>query len=121
MRLFLANLDNRRSVDFENDGAGGLLEVVKQQSTETTGAEIITRWNMTDEVILEGNVTYQDAEFSEGANVGKQPRRQPEFSGNLAVSYNNGFVDARLGLSYSVMLTLTTITQLSLIATQLRL
>ena len=55
---------------------------------------------MTDEVILEGNITYQDAEFSEGANVGKQPRRQPEFSGNLAVSYNNGFVDARLGLSY---------------------
>lgn len=98
--LFIANLDNRRSVDFENDGSGGLLEVVKQQSTETTGAEIITRWNMTDEVILEGNVTYQDAEFSEGGNVGKQPRRQPEFSGNLAVTYNNGFVDGRLGLSY---------------------
>ncbi|WP_166421992.1 TonB-dependent receptor plug domain-containing protein [Paraglaciecola sp. 20A4] len=98
--LFVANLDNRRSVDFENDGSGGLLEVVKQQSTETSGAEIISRWNVSDEITLEGNITYQDAEFSEGANVGKQPRRQPEFTGNAAVSYNNGFVDARLGVSY---------------------
>ncbi|KXI28798.1 TonB-dependent receptor plug domain-containing protein [Paraglaciecola hydrolytica] len=98
--LFMANLDNRRTVDFENDGSGGLIEVVKEQSTETVGAEVITRWNVSDEVVLEGNVTYQDAEFSAGNSKGNQPSRQPEFTGNVALSYDNGFVDARLGVSY---------------------
>ena len=28
------------------------------------------------------------------------PRRQPDFTGNIAVNYDNGFVDARLGVSY---------------------
>lgn len=98
--LFIANLDNRRSVDFENDGSGGLIEVVREQSTETTGVEVISRWNISDEVVIEGNITYQDAEFSEGSNVGKQPRRQPELTGNISVSYDNGFVDARLGVSH---------------------
>ncbi len=98
--LFLANLDNRRSVEFENDGSGGITEVVSLQSTETVGAELIARWSVTDTIILDGNITYQDAEFTEGGNVGKEPRRQPELSGNISVVYDNGFVDARLGLSY---------------------
>lgn len=98
--LFVANLDNRRSVDFINDGSGGLIENVLEQSTETTGAEVIGRYNITDEVIVEGNITYQDAEFSEGGNVGKVPARQPELTGNLAISYRDGFVDARLAFSY---------------------
>jgi iron complex outermembrane receptor protein len=98
--LFMANLDNRRSVDFINDGAGGLIESVLQQSTETTGAEVITRYNLSDEIVVEGNVTYQDAEFSEGGNTGKVPARQPELTGNLALSYNNGFADARVAFSY---------------------
>jgi outer membrane cobalamin receptor len=98
--LFMANLDNRRTVDFENDGSGGLIEVVKNQSTETTGAEVIARYDVSDEVTLQGNITYQDAEFSDGDQVGKQPSRQPELTGNIAVSYNNGFVDGRLAVSY---------------------
>ncbi|MDU0354320.1 TonB-dependent receptor [Paraglaciecola aquimarina] len=96
----MANLDNRRQVDFTNDGAGGLIETVVEQSTETFGAEVIARWNVSDEVVLEGNVTYQDAEFSEGANTGNEPARQPEFTGNVAVSYNDGYVDARLAVNY---------------------
>lgn len=98
--LFISNLDNRRSVDFENDGSGGVIEIVNTQSTETTGAEFIARWSVTDTIILDGNITYQNAEFTEGGNVGKQPRRQPELSGNISIAYDNGFVDARLGLSY---------------------
>lgn len=98
--LFIANLDNRRSVDFENNGSGGVNEIVNIQSTETQGAEFIARWSVTDKIILDGNITYQDAEFTEGGNVGKQPRRQPELTGNINVAYDDGFVDARLGLSY---------------------
>jgi outer membrane receptor for ferrienterochelin and colicin len=98
--LFMANLDNRRSVDFENDGSGGVIEIVNTQSTETVGAEVIARWSLSDEITLDGNLTYQDAESTEGSNIGKQPRRQPEFTGNIAVAYDDGFVDARLAVSY---------------------
>lgn len=98
--LFMANLDNRRNVDFVNDGSGGIEEVVTTLSTATQGAEIIARWNISDEIILDGNVTYQNAEFSEGANDGLEPARQPEFSGNLGLTYDNGFVDARVAVSY---------------------
>ncbi|WP_053979550.1 TonB-dependent siderophore receptor [Marinagarivorans algicola] len=98
--LFLANLDNRRSVDFVNDGSGGLIENVLEQSTETVGAEIITRYTVSDTVTVDGNITYQDAEFSAGGNTGNVPARQPELTGNLAFSYNNDLFDSRLALSH---------------------
>jgi outer membrane receptor protein involved in Fe transport len=98
--LFMANLDNRRNVDFVNDGSGGLKETVTTLSTATQGAEVIARWNISDEFTVDGNVTYQNAEFSEGANDGLEPARQPEFSGNLGLAYDNGFLDARLAVSY---------------------
>jgi len=101
--LFTANLDNRRSVDFENGANGDIIETVNLLSTETFGAEVIARWNVSEEIVIDGNVTYQDAEFSKSANadlIGKEPRRQPELSGNLGVTFNNGVVDARLAVSY---------------------
>lgn len=98
--LFLANLDNRRSVDFENGDNGDVVEIVNIVSTETLGAEVVGRWNISDEFILDGNVTYQDAQFSKGSNDGKEPRRQPDFTGNIGFTYNNGFVDARIAVSY---------------------
>ena len=98
--LFLAQLDNRRAVDFENDGAGGVVERVVTQSTETLGAEVIARYKINDLFSVDGNVTWQNAEFTEGANDGKEPRRQPELSGNLAINYDNGAFDGRLSMSY---------------------
>ena len=98
--LFMANLDNRRSVDFVNDGTGGLIENVLQQSTETVGAEVIGRYSINDDLTVEGNLTFQDAEFSDGGNTGNVPARQPEFTGNLALSYNNGYVDSRIAFSH---------------------
>ena len=98
--LFLANLDNRRSVDFENGDNGDVVEIVNIVSTETLGAEVVGRWNISDEFILDGNVTYQDAQFSKGKDDGKEPRRQPDFTGNIGFTYNNGFVDARIAVSY---------------------
>lgn len=98
--LFMAKLENRRSVEFENDGLGGITERVTEQSTETFGAEVIGRWSVTDYISIDGNITYQDAEFTEGANDGKEPRRQPGLSGNLGFSYDDGFVDTRVNVSY---------------------
>lgn len=98
--LFLANLDNRRSVDFINDGVGGVLESVVTQSTSTLGAEVIARWTINDEISVDGNVTFQNAEFSEGSLDGKEPRRQPELTGNIGIVYDNGLLDSRFGVSY---------------------
>ncbi len=100
--IFMANLDNRRNVDFTNNTSGGIDETVSILSTETVGAEIIGRWNISDEFLLDGNITYQDASFSEAdANtIDKEPSRQPDFTGNLGLTYNNGVVDARIAVSY---------------------
>lgn len=98
--LFLAELENRRSVDFINDGNGGISESVVTQSTSTFGAEVIARWNVTQNIIVDGNLTWQDAEFTEGALDGMEPRRQPSLTGNLGVSYDDGYVDARIAVSY---------------------
>ena len=98
--LFIANLKNRRSVDFTNNGSGGIAEIVSTVSTKTQGAEVIARWNISDEFILDGNITYQNAKFSKGGNVDKEPRRQPALSGNLGLSYNYNSLDARIAVSY---------------------
>ncbi|WP_077340694.1 TonB-dependent receptor domain-containing protein [Pseudocolwellia agarivorans] len=100
--IFMANLDNRRNVDFVNNGSGGIDEQLSILSTETVGAEIIGRWNISDELLLDGNITYQDASFSEGdaSILDKEPSRQPDFTGNLGLTYNNGVVDARIAVSY---------------------
>ena len=101
--LFTAQLKNRRSVDFVNNGSGDIVEEVILQSTETFGAEVIGRWRVSDVFTIDGNITYQDAEFTENGNaaaVGRTPRRQPDLTGNLAVTYDDGFWDARVGVSY---------------------
>ncbi|XPF95894.1 TonB-dependent receptor domain-containing protein [Colwellia sp. RE-S-Sl-9] len=98
--IFMANLDNRRGVTFENGLNGEIVETVTTLSTETTGVEVIARWNISDEFIIDGNLTYQDAQFAEGNNDGKEPSRQPDLSGNIGFAYNNGAVDARIAFSY---------------------
>jgi outer membrane receptor protein involved in Fe transport len=99
--LFIAELDNRRNIDFVNDGFGGTIEEVSLQSTSTIGAEVIGRWRMTDTLSLEGNITLQDAEFSEGDLDGREPRRQPSTSGNVALRYDDAYFDAKLSVSYT--------------------
>lgn len=98
--LFMAKLENRRSVDFENDGQGGITETVNEQSTETFGAEVIGRYKLSDYISIDGNLTYQNAEFTSGNNDGKEPRRQPALSGNLGMSYDDGFIDTSFNISY---------------------
>lgn len=97
---YFVSLNDRRSVDFENDGSGGIQEVVKVQSTQTIGFEANASYFVTKCINVFGNVTYQNHEFTEFEGspdlVGNALRRQPNFMGMLGVGYDNKVVDGSI-------------------------
>ncbi len=97
---YFVNLNDRRSVDFENDGQGGVQEIVKVQSTRTIGLEAKASYFVTRYLNAFGNVTYQNHEFTKFENapdlVGNWLRRQPKFMGMLGVGFDNNLIDAQI-------------------------
>ncbi|MEM8898446.1 MAG: TonB-dependent receptor [Bacteroidota bacterium] len=94
---FLVALSDRRSVDFVNDGRGGVIEEVALQSTRTIGVEMNANLNLAKGLDLYGNFTYQDPQFTkvEGnpEQEGNTPRRQPNTMGLIGLSYENSGFD----------------------------
>ncbi|MEL6194562.1 MAG: TonB-dependent receptor [Bacteroidota bacterium] len=94
---FLVALSDRRSVDFVNDGRGGVIEEVALQSTRTIGVEANANLNLAKGLDLYGNFTYQDPQFTkvEGnpEQEGNTPRRQPNTMGLIGLSYENSGFD----------------------------
>lgn len=97
---YFVTLNDRRSVDFENDGQGGVQEIVKVQSTRTIGLEANASYFITRYLNVFGNVTYQNHEFTEFENapelVGNWLRRQPKLMGMLGVGFDNNSIDAQI-------------------------
>jgi len=95
--IFLTSLNDRRSVDFINDGQGGVIEEVALQSTRTLGFEGTFNYYLTDDFSINGNVTFQNHEFTEVESnpeqVGNWLRRQPKLRGGIGVNYDNGKFD----------------------------
>ncbi len=94
--LFLVNLNDRRSVDFVNDGSGGVREEVSVQSTQTIGLEANANLNLSRGFDLYGNFTFQDHQFTEVEGnpdqVGNELRRQPNIMGLVGLTFDrNGF------------------------------
>lgn len=94
--LFLVSLSDRRSVDFVNDGQGGVREEVSVQSTRTVGLEANLNYQLSGSFNVYGNFTFQDHEFTkfEGNDelVGNELRRQPNIMGLVGLNYEkNGF------------------------------
>ena len=91
--FFLVTLDDRRSVDFVNDGQGGVIEEVSTQSTRTIGFEANLNYQIIKGLSLYGNFTFQDHEFTkfEGNDdlVGNELRRQPNIMGLAGLNYTN--------------------------------
>lgn len=56
--------------------------------TQRRGVETIATWQMTDDVRLKGSLTYIDATFREGPNVGKQVPLVSPWTGSIGVSWN---------------------------------
>ena len=94
--LFLVALNDRRSVDFVNDGSGGVREEVSVQSTQTIGLEVNANLNIMSGFDVYGNFTFQDHEFTEVEGnpdqVGNELRRQPNVMGLVGLAFDkNGF------------------------------
>jgi len=97
---YYVTLGDRRSVDFVNDGAGGVTEQVSVQSTRTIGLEANASYYLTKKLNFYGNLTLQNHEYTkvEGNpdQVGNWLRRQPRAMGMLGIAYNDGVFDAGL-------------------------
>lgn len=94
--LYFVALNDRRSIDFVNDGSGGVIEEVAVQSTATVGLEVSFNLNLTKGLDLYGNGTFQDHSFTEvegnPEQVGNSLRRQPNYMGLVGLNYDaNGF------------------------------
>jgi outer membrane receptor protein involved in Fe transport len=102
--LFLVALNDRRSVDFVNDGAGGVIEEVSLQSTRTIGIEANLNYNIVKNFDVYGNFTYQDHEFTEVENnpeqVGNELRRQPNVMGLIGLTFDNNKFDFDLSSNF---------------------
>jgi len=104
LSAFYAKLDDRRNVDFVNDGSGGVTEEVNIQSTRTIGLEATGNFNITSALSLSGNVTFQDHQFTkvEGNpdQEGNELRRQPNILLNGGLYYDDDKFDAAFFMTY---------------------
>lgn len=102
--LFRTDLTDRRSVDFVNDGLGGVIELPVMQSTKATGVELTGHYDLTDEWNLDANLTYTDHEFtkfdSDPSIVGNELRRKPNLMINTSIGYTTDDWDATLYHSF---------------------
>ena len=97
---FHSNLQNRRSVTFQNTGGGGIAEVVTLLSTKTSGVEASVSYRLLPTLTATANVTLSDHEITEGAFAGKELERKPKTFANAALVYDNGSLDASLSVNH---------------------
>lgn len=97
---FWTTLDDRQSVDFVNDGNGGITNVVTQQSTKAYGVEAGGVYSITDNLSVNGNVTLRDHEFTGDVNNGNELRRQPKVIVNTGLTYDDGKFDFSIFHNY---------------------
>jgi iron complex outermembrane receptor protein len=93
-------LNDRRAVSFVNGPNGSVIERVNIVSTESYGMEADFTFRLLDNLNLEGNVTWQEHEFTKfdtnPAFVGNELLRQPNILYNLGLYYDDGRFDAQL-------------------------
>ncbi len=100
---FFVNLKDRRSIDFVNDGQGGVIEEVSTQDTRTLGLEATVNYQLVKGLGVNAQLTLQDHEFTkvEGneEQEGNWLRRQPKFKGTFGLNYERYGVDFNASLT----------------------
>ena len=93
-------LSDRRAVSFVNSPTGGVVERVSIVSTESYGAEATFNILLVGNLSFEGNVTWQEHEYTKfdtnAAFIGNELLRQPNFIYNAGLYYDDGRFDAAL-------------------------
>ncbi len=104
LAAYFVTLQDRRTVDFVNDGSGGVFEMIENQDTRTVGLEGNFNYYLNSAFNVYGNLTYQQHELTKNETdptlEGNWLRRQPRFMGMLGVSYNNDRIDANLSNNF---------------------
>ena len=102
--IFFNALSDRRNVDLENDGQGGIVETVQLQSTQTFGLEASVNYNISDGINAYGNFTYQSHEFTEvegnTEQEGNSIARIPNVMGMVGLNYEKDGVDANVSSNF---------------------
>ena len=106
--LFYTKLDNRRQINFINDGAGGFTEQVNLVSTRSWGVEGTLDLKLTRYLHLSGNITLENAKYTRfgqngttSAFVGNKLERQPEILYNAGLYYDDNRVDLSFFTNYT--------------------
>ena len=101
---YIVTLQDRRTVDFINDGSGGVIENVENQDTRTVGIESNVSYYVTNGLNLYGNLTLQQHELTKNETdptlEGNWLRRQPRVMGMLGASYQAGAIDANISNNF---------------------
>lgn len=90
-------LNDRRAVEFRNDGQGGIVERVNIVSSESIGIDAALNFRISDSLSLDANATWQDHEYTafdvDATRIGNELVRQPNVLWNLGLYYNDGRLD----------------------------
>ena len=98
--LFYTGLRDRNSVIFVGDN---LTPQVTPTDTDTFGVELTGSYELTDNFIIDGNLTYQDAKFVGGSPAainGMEINRLPPLLVNVGARFDNGVFDASAYYNY---------------------
>lgn len=101
---FFISLNDRRNIDFENDGQGGVVEIVSVQSTQTIGFEGTANYEIVSGLTADVILTFQDHQFTEvegnADQVGNWLRRQPQFKTTVGLTYDKNNFDFNASAMY---------------------
>lgn len=97
---FYVGLDDRRNVDFVNDGQGGVIEEVSLQASRSIGLEATINYFVTSDFSVNANFTLQDPQLTKNESdpslEGNRIRRFPNVMGMVGLYYDNNVIDASL-------------------------
>ena len=104
LAAYFVTLKDRRTVDFINDGSGGVIENVENQDTRTVGIEANASYYVSNGLNFYGNLTLQQHELTKNETdptlEGNWLRRQPRVMGMIGASYQAGPIDANLSNNF---------------------
>lgn len=105
---FYTKLENRRQINFINNGSGGFTEQVNLVASRSWGVEATFDIRLLKSLRFSGNLTLTNAKytvfFANGTvstNVGKDLERQPDILYNAGLYYDDGMFDASFFANYT--------------------
>ena len=105
---FYTKLENRRQINFINNGSGGFTEQVNLVGTRSWGVEATLDLKLLQNLRFSGNLTLTNAKYTvffangtTSTNVGKDLERQPDILYNAGLYYDDGMFDASIFTNYT--------------------